>query len=563
MTSRAATATRTSRSSARQVTPNHHALAERFALLDHVYANSEASIDGHFWTSAAKVSDYVHKNWNQNYGGRNRPYDFGVYAVTWPGNGFIFDQLERQGISWFNFGEAVAGVSACSPTRTAPPRRRRRSNAKFAKSDLGVPFPAELLPQRRLHLQERDRPEHDVGRLAAGRRSRRTPSRASTASSRSSRPGRGQQRPGLHLHHAAHGPHRGRDSGPSDAAGATWRTTTTGSGRSWTPISALVDLESSSAIFVIEDDSQDGADHVDAHRIPAFVISPYAKRGAVVHTRYDFLSVIRSMELILGMKPLGLFDALATPMYDAFTRNPDNGDPYAAISPTWPLNERNANTTANQRLAGGLQLPADRPRAPARARPPAVEVGVRREQRAAAARAQRRPGRVAGGRSRARLAVGSRHARPRAAVGLRAAGARGIRKARARDPVPGVASSSCSAGVALLTIYEPMSEAEFLRILVVTQALVLLDNLVALKLVVPPPAPGARVAARKPQHGSDGGGLARAGGHAVGVRAPPLAVPGLPQHDPGVRLHHGRAGVDAPPRSSPCWPARWWSSPTA
>ena len=69
---------------------------------------------------------------------------------------------------------------------------------------------------------------------------------------------------------------------------------------------------------MIEDDSQDGADHVDAHRIPALAISPYAKRGAVVHTRYDFLSFIRSMELITGMKPLGLFDALATPMYDAF-----------------------------------------------------------------------------------------------------------------------------------------------------------------------------------------------------------------------------------------------------
>jgi hypothetical protein len=62
------------------------------------------------------------------------------------------------------------------------------------------------------------------------------------------------------------------------------------------------------------------------------------------------------MELILGMNPLGLFDHLATPMYDAFTSNPDNGEPYSAISPTWPLNERNANTRANQRAAGGLNL---------------------------------------------------------------------------------------------------------------------------------------------------------------------------------------------------------------
>jgi hypothetical protein len=89
----------------------------------------------------------------------------------------------------------------------------------------------------------------------------------------------------------------------------------------------------SSAIFVIEDDSQDGADHVDAHRIPAAVISPYTRRGAVVHTRYDFLSVIRSIELILGMHPLGLFDRLATPMYDVFTPNPNNLAPYTARVP--------------------------------------------------------------------------------------------------------------------------------------------------------------------------------------------------------------------------------------
>jgi phospholipase C len=87
----------------------------------------------------------------------------------------------------------------------------------------------------------------------------------------------------------------------------------------------------SSAIFVVEDDSQDGADHLDAHRIPAFVVSPYAKAGAVVSTRYDFLSFIRSMELVMGMRPLGLADRLATPMYDAFQATPSNTAPYDAI----------------------------------------------------------------------------------------------------------------------------------------------------------------------------------------------------------------------------------------
>ena len=83
----------------------------------------------------------------------------------------------------------------------------------------------------------------------------------------------------------------------------------------------------STAIFVVEDDSQDGADHVDSHRAPGFVISPWARHGAVVHTRYDQYSMLRTMELILGLDPLALNDALATPMYDAFisgSQTPDN-----------------------------------------------------------------------------------------------------------------------------------------------------------------------------------------------------------------------------------------------
>src|SRR4051794_24985154 len=120
-----------------QVTPNAHALATRFPLVDHVYANSEASIDGHFWTSAAKVSDYVHKAWFQNYGGRERPYDFGVYAVTWPANGFLFDQAERQGISYFNYGEAVAGVVPF-PDKDRNNEETNEVGKKLAKSDLGT-----------------------------------------------------------------------------------------------------------------------------------------------------------------------------------------------------------------------------------------------------------------------------------------------------------------------------------------------------------------------------------------------------------------------------------------
>jgi hypothetical protein len=117
---------------------------------------------------------------------------------------------------------------------------------------------------------------------------------------------------------------------------------------------------SSSAIFVVEDDSQNGPDHVDAHRIPVAVISPYTV-GGVVHTRYDFPSMIRSMELIVGMKPLSLNDALATPMYDAFQPNPPqtNFAPFTTVPPTYPLFEKNPSGGRLAREAS--RLPLSRP----------------------------------------------------------------------------------------------------------------------------------------------------------------------------------------------------------
>ena len=110
----------------------------------------------------------------------------------------------------------------------------------------------------------------------------------------------------------------------------------------------------STVIFVVEDDSQDGADHVDAHRIPVAVVSPYAREGAIIHSRYDLLSVVRSMELIMGMEPLSLNDALASPMYDVFTAEPLNAEPVDAIPANIDLLTR--NTPASPWAAQSSQL---------------------------------------------------------------------------------------------------------------------------------------------------------------------------------------------------------------
>ena len=331
-----------------QVTPNAHALATRFPLVDHVYANSEASIDGHFWTSAAKVSDYVHKAWFQNYGGRERPYDFGVYSVTWPANGFLFDQAERQGISYFNYGEAVAG-DVPFPDKDRNNTETSEVAKKFAKSDLGqngcYPNDASIGVDAITGQQVFDTSPPPGAQPGAESRADCFKTHFTQQLATNSVP--------AFNYLVLTNDHTQTLSANARTPRAMVADNDEGLGRIVDTISHS-SIWKESAIFVIEDDSQDGADHVDAHRIPAFVISPFAKQGAVVHTRYDFLSVIRSMELILGMKPLGLFDELATPMYDAFSGSPANADPYTAIGAKIPLLETNPAGTAGARAAARL-----------------------------------------------------------------------------------------------------------------------------------------------------------------------------------------------------------------
>jgi Phosphoesterase family len=105
----------------------------------------------------------------------------------------------------------------------------------------------------------------------------------------------------------------------------------------------------STAIFVVEDDAQNGPDHVDAHRTLALVISPYTRRHAVDSTLYSTSSMLRTMELILGLQPMTQFDAAATPMFNTFTPQPDDR-PFAALPPTVDL------TTTNSLAAWGTGL---------------------------------------------------------------------------------------------------------------------------------------------------------------------------------------------------------------
>jgi hypothetical protein len=126
-------------------------------------------------------------------------------------------------------------------------------------------------------------------------------------------------------------------------------------------IGQLVDAVSHSrfwnetAIFIIQDDAQDGPDHIDSHRTVGLVISPYVRRGALVSQHYTTSSMLRTMELILGLPPMTTYDAAATPMYACFTTRPDF-TPYTNAPPEVDIEERNPRATALARRSAKLDF---------------------------------------------------------------------------------------------------------------------------------------------------------------------------------------------------------------
>jgi DNA-binding beta-propeller fold protein YncE len=336
-----------------RVTPNIHALVRRFPLLDRVYADSEASIDGHYWTAAADVSDYVHRTWRQNYAGRKYPSDAWFFQIAYPQAGFIFDRADEQHVSWTNLGEGVAHLAPL------PDRDRNLSDTqgvlrRYSKSDLGALTPggcydpfigtddvtsAAGVPIRLYDSSKPDgAPEPSLSRFDCFRKKFGAWEATNTLPSLVY-----MTLPNDHTNGAAPNHHTPRAMLADNDRG----------------LGQVIDLVShskywaSSVFFVVEDDSQDGIDHQDAHRIPALVAGPYAKREAVVHTPYDFLSVLRSIELILGLRPLNLLDSQATPMYDLFDSTPHNSEPFNASPATYPLLEENPDrpTSAASREA--------------------------------------------------------------------------------------------------------------------------------------------------------------------------------------------------------------------
>ena len=289
----------------RDVTPNAHAIVQDFVLLDNCDVNAEVSADGHNWSMAGYATDFVEKNWPTNYSGRGGNYDFdGSRPAANPTKGFIWDYCDRAGVSFRNYGEFMDNGYPTLPTLKRPEHYCQRypgwnlgiqdifRESVFEK-DFDSLVNAGALPRFcTIYLPN----DHTSG-LYKG------------AYSPISQVADNDLALGLLVEHITHS--------------QVW---------------------SQSAIFVLEDDAQDGPDHVDAHRSPAYVISPYIRRHTVNHTLYSTTSVLRTMELILGLPPMSQYDAASTPLWNCFTATPDT-TAFVVRPAQVDINVRNTATT--------------------------------------------------------------------------------------------------------------------------------------------------------------------------------------------------------------------------
>ncbi|MDH4092977.1 MAG: bifunctional YncE family protein/alkaline phosphatase family protein [Cyclobacteriaceae bacterium] len=297
-----------------RVTPNQHALANNFVLLDNFYVNAEVSADGHNWSMAAYANDYVEKVWPTSYSDRGGTYDYeGTREITFPKYGFIWDYCNRAGVSYRTYGEFIHGGNATVSSLEG------HFDNDFPEYDLTV---SDLTRFERWKydfdslLAIDAVPQLSTIRLpnnhTAGARVGMPTPRAMVAEN--------DQALGKLIEHLSHS--------------KIWK---------------------ESAVFVLEDDAQNGPDHVDAHRSPAQVISPYARRNAVVSRMYSTASVLRTIELILGLPPMSQYDAAATPMWECFTDKPDVRA-FQAVPAQYNLKEMNTKVSSISRQSDEFNL---------------------------------------------------------------------------------------------------------------------------------------------------------------------------------------------------------------
>jgi YVTN family beta-propeller protein len=265
------------------ITPNQHAIAREFVLLDNFYVNGEVSADGHNWTMGAYATDFLEKTWPTSYGGRGGTYPGeGKREIANNKNGFLWDACQRSGVSFRSYGEFIENNKASVPV---------------LKNHFCKPYPEWGLGTR--DTVRFGRWKHDFDSLLA---INALPQLNTIRMGNNHTEGLSLRKPTPFAHVADN------DLG----------------------VGLFLDYLSHSKIWkeclvlIVEDDAQNGPDHVDAHRSPAFLAGGFVKKGFVDHTAYTTTSFLRTIELILGVPPMSQYDASAVPVWRSLNNTPDH-----------------------------------------------------------------------------------------------------------------------------------------------------------------------------------------------------------------------------------------------
>jgi len=288
--------------------PNHYKLAREFVLFDNFYVNADVSADGHNWSTAAIAPDFVERMWPVEYANRSKYYGFeGTEPANTPPAGYLWSNATSAGRTVRNYGEFVTNLK--SPTDARQVERVNDPSLQGITNMNYRGFDDKYLDVDRVKVFLDDLKEFD----ASGKMPNLMIVRLGNDHTAGTTPGKTAPRSMF---------------ADNDYA-----------------LGLLVEAVSKSkfwgqtAIFVIEDDAQDGPDHVDSHRSPMLALSPYTHHGVIDSTMYNQASVMRTMELILGLRPMTHYDAGARPILAPFTAAEMR--PYIAEKPRISLDEKN------------------------------------------------------------------------------------------------------------------------------------------------------------------------------------------------------------------------------
>ncbi len=291
------------------ITPNQHKLAGEFVLLDNFYVDGEVSADGHNWSTAANANDYLEKTWPTSYGSRGGNYDAeGNREAANPDRGFIWDYCKRAGISYRTYGEFADDYKAnikvlenhFCPYYTSWDESVRDTTRFYQ-------WKREFDSLRAVNAVPRFNSLRLINDHTEGQRLKRPTPFAHVADN--------DLAVGMFVEYLS--------------KSTIWKET---------------------AIFIVEDDAQNGPDHVDAHRTTAYVAGGFVKRNFIDHTMYSTSSMLRTIELILGLPPMSQYDAAAEPMWRCFTTTPDL-TPFISVPALVDLNEKNIKNTPSAKLS--------------------------------------------------------------------------------------------------------------------------------------------------------------------------------------------------------------------